>query len=92
MLSRNHLGSKSCNLLGCYGTPYLREKLEFWERLQEIVQNLEGPWLLFGDLNEVSLELEKFRGQNIWARQLHLKNFIQQVGGVDLGFSGAKYA
>lgn len=41
-----------------------------------------------GDLNEVVEECEKSGGRAIWRRKLYLKNCIQALGAVDLGFTG----
>lgn len=53
------------NMLGRYRTPYLCEKLDFWERLQIMVEKEDEPWILFGDLNEVISETEKWGGRSI---------------------------
>lgn len=42
-------------------------------------------------MNEVVDEEEKLGGREIWRRKLFLKEFIQGVGAVDLGFKGRKY-
>ena len=78
-------------MIGCYGTPYYREKELFWDALTDSLQMEQVPWLLFGDLNEVTSETEKFGGRSIWKRRLFLKNFLQEVNGIDLGFSGRKW-
>lgn len=79
-------GSCGSKLFACYGTPYLKEKATFWDTLEKVIQNAQQPWLLFGDLNEV-----KSGGRSIWRRKLYLNHFLQQVGGIDLGFSRAKF-
>ena len=66
-------------------------KKSFWEGMESVVNSLVEPWILFGDLNEVVTESEKWGGRSIWNRQLFLKKFIQQVGGIDLGYSGSNF-
>lgn len=50
------------NLLACYGTPYYAEKQTFWENLECSIGDMEGPWLLVRDLNEVISSKEKCGG------------------------------
>lgn len=47
--------------------------------------------MMLGDLNELIDKMEKFGGRTIWKRELFLRDFIQNVGAVDLGFEGYKY-
>ena len=79
------------NFYGCYGTPYPREKEKFWKSLNHTIQEEYLPWVMFGDLNEVVAENEKLGGRSIWKRRLCLKNFLQEVDGIDLGFVGRKF-
>ncbi|KAF3440104.1 hypothetical protein FNV43_RR18382 [Rhamnella rubrinervis] len=83
--------SKECILIGCHGTPYYKEKKSFWDKMGHLVNSMEKPWMLFGDLNEVLMESEKWGGRSIWSRQRFLKDFLLQVQGIDLGFHGSKY-
>lgn len=41
--------------------------------------------MMLGDLNELIDKMEKFGGRTIWKRELFLRDFIQNVGAVDLG-------
>lgn len=43
------------------------------------------------DLNEVVYASEKFSGKGIWKKWLFFKDFLQNVGGIDLGFSGYSF-
>ncbi|KAF3450405.1 hypothetical protein FNV43_RR06486 [Rhamnella rubrinervis] len=87
----NAEGSRSYKMLGCYSTPYYREKKAFWEDFGQVMKEVEGPWVIFGEFNEIISESEKWGGVSIWKKQLFLKNFMMKVGGIDLGFSGSKY-
>lgn len=73
-------------MLACYSLPYYGDKKEFWNHIMNIVINLYRPWMLFGGLNEITDSSEKFGGRQIWKRKLYLKQFIQEVAKIDLGF------
>lgn len=87
----DNAGRELWNMLACYVNPYHSEKRVFWEQLEDHVSNIEGPWMLIEDLNEVVIESEKFRGRPLWRKNLFLKPFLNNTGGVDLGFSGRRY-
>lgn len=78
-------------IISCYGTPYQGEKAGFWEYLINQMENIQSPWILMGDLNEVINGTEKMGGQPIWRNKLYLKNFIDDLGAVDMGYSGRKF-
>lgn len=79
------------NLLACYGTPYEGEKKYLWENLERVVSNCEKPWLVIGNLNEVVDESEKQGGKPVWKKQLILKPFLNEIGGIDMGFLGSRF-
>ncbi|KAF3442021.1 hypothetical protein FNV43_RR15937 [Rhamnella rubrinervis] len=68
-----------------------KRMITFWEGLEQTINHFEDPWIIFGDLNEVTSEYEKWGGMSIWKKTLYLKEFMQQTGGLDLGFHGCKY-
>lgn len=53
-----------------------------------ILEDETRPWVVMGDLNEVIGCYEKFVGRPVENQRLFLKEFMQNVGAVDLGFSG----
>ena len=77
------------HMVACYGPTTYREKYFFWEDLADKIINLQEPWLLFGDLNEITEQSEKLGGRSIHGKRLFLKLFIQEVGGADLGFANS---
>lgn len=79
------------HLYGAYGPPHYVKKKRFWEDMAEKISNEEMPWMMFGDLNEIIDETERFGGRNLIGKRLFLKEFMQQVGAVDLGFNGRKF-
>lgn len=48
-------------------------------------------WVLIRDLNEFISVDEKQGGRSIWRKCLFLKQFIENTGGIDLGFIGKKH-
>lgn len=46
------------------------------------------PWCLIGNLNEVVHNKEKIGDRDIWNKRFFLKDFIEEVVAIDLGFSG----
>nr|XP_048333636.1 uncharacterized protein LOC125423443 [Ziziphus jujuba var. spinosa] len=77
--------------LGVYGTPYRKEKAEFWELLEETILNCKLPWLILRDLNEILDDTEKVGGKGFQRNHSYLNTFVQNVGAIDLGFLGKKF-
>lgn len=75
----------------CHGTPYAREKLDFWSFLESDINNWNGPWIVIGDLNEIMNEGEKSGGRSFWKRKPFMRNFINAVNDMDIGFIGKKF-
>lgn len=48
--------------------------------------------MLFGDLNKIVNSFEKLGGRDIWNIRLFLKIFMQELGAIDLGFTGCRFA
>lgn len=88
---KDSVGSRKWDLFACYGTPYYRAKKTFWDSLVEQVSKVDDPWLMIGDLNEVVDALEKFGGRPVWRKSLYLQTFLNDTGGVYLGFRGRKF-
>ncbi|XP_060674875.1 uncharacterized protein LOC132804484 [Ziziphus jujuba] len=81
----------SWSLFACYGTSYIGGKKAFGENFGQVVASNKSPWLICGDRNEVVDVSEKQGGRGIWKRRLFLKEFMENVGGIDLGFNGERY-
>lgn len=58
--------------------------------MDSLIANINGPWLIIGDLNERVSEGEKIGGRPLWRKHLFLKKFLQQTGGIDMGFSSRR--
>lgn len=59
--------------------------------LSERIGEENMPWMMFGNLNDIIDEPERFGGRNLTRKRLFLKEFMQQVDAIDLGFSGRRY-
>lgn len=47
--------------------------------------------MLVRDLNEITKPSEKLGGRVIWKSYIFLKDFMQSVRGIDIGFSGKQF-
>lgn len=89
------LGSlRALRQIGCYRqftrVPASREQL--WNILQEAGKDINIPWMLIGDLNDISDADEKLGGRA--ARSFHLRRFANWISScnlIDLGFSGPRF-
>ncbi|GJZ50112.1 RNA-directed DNA polymerase, eukaryota, reverse transcriptase zinc-binding domain protein [Tanacetum coccineum] len=74
-------------LINVYG-PQQPEKFILWDLLRSFILNHQGNFILFGDLNEVRCETERF-GSNFPSSDATIFNaFIQDVSLVDLPMGG----
>ncbi|XP_056697424.1 uncharacterized protein [Spinacia oleracea] len=70
--------------------PGVRHQL--WRNLRDNLPPPETPWLLAGDLNEVTSQSEKLGGRPYRANQSRdFTNFVDAAGLIDLGFSGCPF-
>ncbi|XP_074318874.1 uncharacterized protein LOC141655707 [Silene latifolia] len=76
-------------LIFVYAPAQLAEKSDFWNEFQNFVLNLDLPFLVLGDLNEIKNPSEKEGGAKVTnARCLRLNSFLSNTSCVDLPFSG----
>ena len=81
-------------ILTCiYGPPDTLNKLAFWDSLTIMGEDFASPWLCIGDFNFVIDQSEKL-GDRLVASSSHcsFRNFIDQLGLVDLGFVGNPFS
>ncbi|KAF4371778.1 hypothetical protein F8388_023091 [Cannabis sativa] len=84
-------GLAKWHLFCIYGTPYVEKKEEFWKWLTDTVSECGEPWVVIGDLNVILDESEKRGGRKFLPREgTLLRNFLDDTGGVDLGFQGVR--
>lgn len=68
--------------------PLSKRKIEFLGCFGPSCFEAPAPWMMLGDLNEIIKAKEKFDGRSILRKKLYLKEFMQDVGGIDIRFSG----
>uniref|UniRef100_A0A803PRV9 Reverse transcriptase domain-containing protein n=1 Tax=Cannabis sativa TaxID=3483 RepID=A0A803PRV9_CANSA len=84
-------GSVCWHLFCLYGTPYAEEKAEFWKWATELMSDCREPWVVLGDLNVILEGSEKVGGREFHSREgAFLRDFLDEIGGVDLGFHGVR--
>ncbi|XP_074277363.1 uncharacterized protein LOC141601001 [Silene latifolia] len=76
-------------LIFVYAPPQPADKLDFWNELEIFVLNIDLPFLLLGDLNEIKSPSEKEGGAKVTnARCVRLSKFLNNTNSIDLPFSG----
>jgi hypothetical protein len=81
--------SKIWRLTGIYGEPRWEDKFKTWDKMRELNQNNNFPWLIVGDFNEILFSTEKEGGNP--RPQGFMDAFcdaLMDCGLEDLGFSG----
>ena len=60
--------------------------------MEEIIDSFSGLWMLIRDINSIVVNFEKKgRIPNVGGSSKYFTSFVDQVGAIDLGFSGSKY-
>jgi hypothetical protein len=76
-------------LTGIYGEPRWEDKYKTWDKLRELNNNSDLPWVVFGDFNEILFSHEKEGGNP--RPQPYMKNFrevLMDYNLEDIGFMG----
>ncbi|KAF4398922.1 hypothetical protein G4B88_023516 [Cannabis sativa] len=80
------------NLYAIYGPPYDERMCKFSEDVARYVNDNDKDWAIMGDLNLIHKKEDKSGGRNFAPRDGQIMNeFLFNVGGVDIGFSGCKF-
>lgn len=65
---------------------------QFWREVKDNLPLPDTPWLVVGDMNEVTSQAEKMGGRPFRAGQCQdLNNFTDAAGLVDVGYNGCPY-
>uniref|UniRef100_A0A803NVZ1 Reverse transcriptase domain-containing protein n=1 Tax=Cannabis sativa TaxID=3483 RepID=A0A803NVZ1_CANSA len=79
-------------LFAVYGTPYSCHKEAFWKSLESECSLCQLPRVVIGDLNCICSQEEKVGGRLVSANDTRwLKDFMMNLGCIDLQFIGNKY-
>nr|XP_048317979.1 uncharacterized protein LOC125418477 [Ziziphus jujuba var. spinosa] len=82
----------SCNCWFCYCPAKRTLRRFFWTELLDLVKTGSEVWLCMGNFNDITGQEEKSGGRKV-SRKSHwfLRNFVFNVGGIDMGFCGSNY-
>lgn len=79
-------------LLTCYCPAARNEKGDFWNMLCLLIKEGSTNWACIGDFNEVLTQVERQGGHPVTSsKNFLLQLFLDEVQGVDIGFTGNKY-
>ncbi|PWA79807.1 RNA-directed DNA polymerase, eukaryota [Artemisia annua] len=78
-------------LINVYGPQHQPEKANLWAFLRTFIQNHAGNTILFGDLNEVRNELERFGSSFSTIDASIFNTFIHDAGLIDLPMGGRQF-
>ncbi|GLT28228.1 hypothetical protein SLA2020_237380 [Shorea laevis] len=77
---------------GIYGRPQFDIRSLLLQELTTIVENLNMPWLIIGDFNDVIDQSEKFGGNPICQTRVRAYlSCMNKCNMLDLGFTGNKF-
>ncbi|GJT89350.1 RNA-directed DNA polymerase, eukaryota, reverse transcriptase zinc-binding domain protein [Tanacetum coccineum] len=83
--------TKNYYLINVYDPQQQPDKANLWESLRIFIQQHDGHFILFGDLNEVRCEDERFGSSFSSSDAMIFNSFIQDVGLIDLSMGGKMY-
>lgn len=77
---------------GVYAQPRKEDKARIFNKLEDFAKNMDTPWLVTGDFNEIQFTHEKLGGNVASVRRCQAFNhWIERCELSDLGFQGPKY-
>ena len=79
-------------LFAVYGPCKSSKKRNFWRMIENMVLSFSGPWVIIGDLNCIKRMDEKKGGRSTSGSSDNcLKDFMSNIGAIDLGFTGPSF-
>ncbi|GKC59183.1 RNA-directed DNA polymerase, eukaryota, reverse transcriptase zinc-binding domain protein [Tanacetum coccineum] len=78
-------------MINIYGPQEKEENFLVWNRLLEFIRNHEGQFVLFGDMNEVRDESERYGTMFSQVEDQMFNSFIDDVGLLDLPLEGRSF-
>jgi hypothetical protein len=77
---------------GIYGEPRWEDKYKTWEKIRELKQNLNLPWIMMGDFNEILFSNEKEGGNPRPHDYMQaFRDALTDCGLEDIGYTGNHY-
>lgn len=84
--------SKSFVLSSVYASPKYVNRKHLWQELSNMAGNVNCPWLVIGDFNEITNQGEKFGGRPIKQNRARLYvHTMDTCNLLDMGYNGQKY-
>ncbi|WCJ29110.1 LINE-1 retrotransposable element ORF2 protein [Euphorbia peplus] len=75
-----------------YASPCLSDRNTLWDNLILLSNNINVPWFLIGDFNDIgSLDDQRGGSQRYNKRSINHKAQMDDCGLIDIGFSGARF-
>lgn len=77
------------NLWACYCPAEKGKREDLWKTLSSLINNGDQNWACISYFNEVCAQSEKMGGREVNAKNnFFLQNFLDEVNGIDIGYSG----
>nr|XP_048336943.1 uncharacterized protein LOC107411956 [Ziziphus jujuba var. spinosa] len=81
-----------CSSWFCYCPAEKALRHSFWTELSEAISSGSEVWMCMGDFNDIIDQEEKIGGRKVTSKSNYfLRNFIANMGALDLGFCGTMY-
>ena len=98
--SKNHIDAiinkgteEAWRFTGFYREPITQKRFESWNKLRQLNNKYNLPWLCAGDFNEIARSSEKLGGSNRSQTQMQLfKDVMDECEFMDLGYVGSPFA
>ncbi|XP_015933190.1 uncharacterized protein LOC107459476 [Arachis duranensis] len=85
-------GARKWTLTAVYASLQERNRKEFFDKIQKYADEIQDPWMLMGDFNEIAEVGEKKGGTRIDDHACQkFREWINNCKLIDLGFVGSKY-
>jgi hypothetical protein len=85
---RLSLGNESWYLTGVYASPVYTKRLDLWNHIIDLRRDVDGPWLLMGDFNDIIHPSEQRGGNFSPTRAAALANVMDKCSLVDVSSTG----
>lgn len=86
----NHLNSSPWYLTIVYGSPHFTPRQALWDDLQEVYNEVDGPWAFLGDFNAILIVQERIGPPLVRDQQLEagFQATVDECDLIDIGFNG----